>query len=82
MFEAHLYPAWLRPEFLRSRAYGWTKIFAGYAAAGCRVVVAYRNREGSAELCLPEAWRVRPDDALVSDLVAQPSVSAASFSYG
>lgn len=32
MFEAHLYPAWMRPEELSSRAFMWTKVFAGYAA--------------------------------------------------
>jgi uncharacterized membrane protein len=32
MFEAHLYPAWMRIELLGGREYGWTKIFAGYAA--------------------------------------------------
>ncbi len=32
MFEAHIYPSWLRPELLTGRGYGWTRILAGYAA--------------------------------------------------
>jgi uncharacterized membrane protein len=32
MFEAHLYPAWMLPAELSSRAFMWTKVFAGYAA--------------------------------------------------
>ena len=35
---------------------------------GCRVVIGYRNRNGVAELKLPEAWRVRVDEALLSAL--------------
>jgi uncharacterized membrane protein len=32
MFEAHLYPAWVRPSEHGGMGYSWAKIFAGYAA--------------------------------------------------
>jgi hypothetical protein len=53
----------------------------GQAAGGCRIVVSYSNGAGSVDVALPEEWRVRPEDKLVSDLVAQPRVRRASFTY-
>jgi DNA polymerase-3 subunit alpha len=51
-------------------------------AHGCRVVVGYRNGEGSADVALPEAWRVRPDEALLAELKTQPKIRGAYFKYG
>jgi DNA polymerase III subunit alpha len=53
----------------------------GGGAAGCRVVVAYRNGVASADIALPEAWRVRPDETLLAELKAQPKVRGAYFNY-
>ncbi|HTT13084.1 MAG TPA: DNA polymerase III subunit alpha [Burkholderiaceae bacterium] len=49
---------------------------------GCRVVVGYRNGDGSADVTLPEEWRVRPDETLLAELKAQPRVRTAYFKYG
>ena len=49
---------------------------------GCRVVVGYRNREGMADVSLPEEWRVRPDENLLVELKAQPKVLSVYFNYG
>jgi DNA polymerase-3 subunit alpha len=49
---------------------------------GCRVVVGYRNRDGAADVALPEAWRVRPDEALLAELKTQPKVRGVYFKYG
>jgi len=49
---------------------------------GCRVVVGYRNRDGIADVALPEAWRVRPDEALLAELKAQSKIRGAYFKYG
>jgi DNA polymerase-3 subunit alpha len=57
------------------------RVTNGAATAGCRIVVAYRNRVGAADLALPEDWRVRPDEALLADLRAQARVRDASFNY-
>jgi DNA polymerase-3 subunit alpha len=57
------------------------RVSNGAATAGCRIVVAYRNRVGAADLALPEDWRVRPDEALLADLRAQARVRDASFNY-
>jgi DNA polymerase-3 subunit alpha len=54
----------------------------GNLAAGCRVVVHYRNGAGCADLLLSEDWRVRPDETLVDELRQQAKVRAAEFSYG
>jgi DNA polymerase-3 subunit alpha len=51
-------------------------------APGCRVVVGYRNGEGMADVSLSEEWRVRPDEALLAELKAQPKVRSAYFNYG
>jgi DNA polymerase III subunit alpha len=53
----------------------------GHAGSGCRIVVNYRNGAGSADLALPDDWRVRPEDRLVDDLVTQPRVRRAYFNY-
>jgi DNA polymerase-3 subunit alpha len=54
----------------------------GNGLSGCRVLVSYRNGVGCAELAFSEAWRVRPDDALLVDLKQQAAVRAAAFAYG
>ena len=36
--------------------------------ASCRVKLRYRNRQAEVDLPLGEAWRVRPDDALLDSL--------------
>jgi DNA polymerase-3 subunit alpha len=54
---------------------------AGAAGAGCRVVVGYRNGIATADIALPEAWRVRPDETLLAELKAQPKVRSAYFNY-
>ena len=55
---------------------------AAGAQGGCGVVVEYCNRVGRVDLALPEAWRVRPDDALLAALKSQARVRAAGFRYG
>jgi DNA polymerase-3 subunit alpha len=58
------------------------RVSNGNLAAGCRVVVGYRNGIGAADVVLSEDWRVRPDEALVEELRRQAKVRAAGFSYG
>ena len=53
----------------------------GDSGTGCRIVVSYSNLAGCVEIPLPEDWRVRPEDRLVADLVAQPRVRRAYFKY-
>jgi DNA polymerase-3 subunit alpha len=53
----------------------------GGTAAGCRVVVHYCNRAGSADLLLSDDWRVRPEEALVDELRGQPKVREARYCY-
>jgi DNA polymerase-3 subunit alpha len=53
----------------------------GAASGGCRIVVNYTNAAGSADIPLPEDWRVRPEDRLVAELAAQPRVRRAWFNY-
>ncbi len=53
----------------------------GATSAGCRVVVGYRNGIAVADIALPEAWRVRPDETLLAELKAQPKVRSAYFNY-
>jgi DNA polymerase-3 subunit alpha len=50
--------------------------------SGCRVVVHYTNGVSAADLTLPDEWRVRPDEALVTELRAHSRVKSATFSYG
>jgi DNA polymerase-3 subunit alpha len=54
----------------------------GAPAGGCRVVVGYCSPAARVDLALPEAWRVRPDEALVAELKAQARVREAYFNYG
>jgi hypothetical protein len=54
----------------------------GHGGAGCRVVLGYRNAQASAQIALPEEWRVRPEDDLIAELLRQPRVRAAGFTYG
>jgi len=58
------------------------RVSNGNLAGGCRVVVNYRNRVGTADVVLSEDWRVRPDEALVEELRRQHKVRSARFSYG
>jgi DNA polymerase-3 subunit alpha len=58
------------------------RVSNGVGGAGCRVVVSYSNGCGTAEVALPEDWRVRPDDRLIADLRGQARVRQARFSYG
>ena len=58
------------------------RVSNGIGGAGCRVVVSYSNGCGTAEVALPEDWRVRPDDRLIADLRGQARVRQARFSYG
>ncbi|MFN9572087.1 MAG: hypothetical protein ACK58P_03410, partial [Betaproteobacteria bacterium] len=53
----------------------------GHGGAGCRVVLGYRNAQACAQIALPEEWRVRPEDALLADLLVQPRVQRAAFEY-
>jgi DNA polymerase III subunit alpha len=53
----------------------------GLSAAGCRIVVNYSNGTGSVDIPLPEDWRVRGEDRLVAELVAQPRVRRVYFNY-
>ncbi|MGZ8254770.1 MAG: DNA polymerase III subunit alpha, partial [Burkholderiaceae bacterium] len=53
----------------------------GQTGAGCRIVVNYSNGKGSVDIPLPEDWRVRGEDRLVTELAAQPRVRRAYFNY-
>jgi DNA polymerase-3 subunit alpha len=57
------------------------RVTNGASPTGCRVVLGFRNAGGCAELVLPEEWRVRPDETLVTDLRAQPRVRRVAFQY-
>jgi DNA polymerase-3 subunit alpha len=49
------------------------EMLAPYRASGngaCQVVVSYANNKAMCEVALGEAWRVRPDSRLISDLGA------------
>jgi DNA polymerase-3 subunit alpha len=39
-----------------------------YGGEGCPVRLNYRNADAEVQLCLPEGWRVRLEDALLADL--------------
>ncbi len=43
-------------------------LLAPYRSGACPVRLAYRNGDAEAELALPDAWRVRLDDALLASL--------------
>jgi len=43
-------------------------LLAPYRSGGCPVRLCYRNADAAAELMLPESWRVRLDDALLTGL--------------
>jgi len=53
----------------------------GQTGSGCRIVVNYSNGTGTVDIPLPEEWRVRGEDRLVAELVAQPRVRRAYFNY-
>jgi DNA polymerase-3 subunit alpha len=49
------------------------QILAPYRASGngaCMVVVSYQNSTAGCDVALGDAWRVRPDARLISDLGA------------
>jgi len=70
------------PDLTRFRdALAPFRVSNGNLAGGCRVVVSYCNRAGSAELLLSEAWRVRADEVLIEELRQHPRVRAAGVSY-
>ncbi len=52
----------------------------GANGTGCRVIMQYANRAASADLVLPDAWRVRGDERIIEDLRTQAKVSA-RFQY-
>jgi DNA polymerase-3 subunit alpha len=43
-------------------------LLSPYRSGGCPVRLRYRNTDAEAELMLPESWRVRLDDALLTGL--------------
>jgi len=43
-------------------------LLAPYRSGGCPVRLCYRNADAAAELMLPESWRVRLDDELLTGL--------------
>ncbi|MDH5207027.1 MAG: DNA polymerase III subunit alpha [Burkholderiaceae bacterium] len=53
----------------------------GQTGSGCRIVVNYSNGAGTVDIPLPEDWRVRGEDRLVTELAAQPKVRRAYFTY-
>jgi DNA polymerase-3 subunit alpha len=53
----------------------------GQTGTGCRIVVNYSNGKGSVDIPLPEDWRVRGEDRLVTELALQPRVRRAYFNY-
>jgi DNA polymerase-3 subunit alpha len=60
---------------------GLQAVLAAYRAAeggagGCRVVMQVANASGSADLVLPESWRVRAEEGLLEDLQRRAQLSA------
>ncbi len=55
------------------------RVSNGHAGSGCRIVISYRNGAGSADVALPDEWRVRPEDRLAADLAMQPKVRRAYY---
>jgi DNA polymerase-3 subunit alpha len=61
------------------------EMLAPYRAAGkegCAVLVQYENAGIVCEVAFGDAWRVRPDDLLLSELTAWLSPDAVQFQYG
>ncbi|MDD5250887.1 MAG: DNA polymerase III subunit alpha [Rhodocyclaceae bacterium] len=56
-------------------------LLAPYRSGACPVRLAYRNGEAEAELTLPEAWRVRLDDALLLSLAGWLSADGVKVLY-
>jgi DNA polymerase-3 subunit alpha len=59
-------------------------LLAPYRAEGegaCPVVVHYENGGASCDIALGEAWRVRPDEQLLSDLAAWLAPGSVEFVY-
>ena len=67
--------AWLRDALAPYRTSN------GGSSNGCRIVVNYSNGAGCADIPLPEDWRVRPEERLLTELSAQPRVRRAYFNY-
>lgn len=51
-------------------------------AAGCPVEICYRNESASVTVRLGDAWRVRPDEALLGELRSWLSPAAVELRYG
>jgi DNA polymerase-3 subunit alpha len=58
------------------------RVTNGATPSGCRIVVAYRNEVGAADLALPDEWRVRPEETLLAELKERARVREAGFNYG
>ena len=57
-------------------------LLAPYRDGGCPVRLFYRNAEAQAEIPLPDAWRVRLDDALLASLGDWLSSDNVKVDYG
>ena len=61
------------------------QLLAPYRASGsgaCQVVVEYQNGAAACKVALGEAWRVRPDDRLLSELAAWLTPENVQVVYG
>jgi len=61
------------------------QVLAPYRASGggaCPVVVSYRNAAAACEIALGEAWRVRPEGALLAELGAWLAPENVQLIYG
>jgi DNA polymerase-3 subunit alpha len=60
------------------------QILAPYRASGsgtCKVVVRYENGKAACEVTLGDAWRVRPDERLLSELSAWLAPESVQVTY-
>jgi DNA polymerase-3 subunit alpha len=60
------------------------QILAPYRASGsgtCKVVVRYENGQAACEVALGDAWRVRPDERLLSELSAWLAPESVQVTY-
>jgi DNA polymerase-3 subunit alpha len=61
------------------------QVLAPYRASGggaCQVVVAYSNAAAACEIALGDAWRVRPESALLAELGAWLAPENVQLVYG
>ncbi|ROR32229.1 DNA polymerase III subunit alpha [Inmirania thermothiophila] len=56
-------------------------VLEAFRGGGCRVRVRYRNRRAEAALVLGEAWRVRPEEALLARLRALAGCAGCTVRY-